>query len=252
MNRKDWFTACSAVEKEALYRAELENYSEKLVVNGEGRIVFINEKYAAEFGKTPADIEGMTMAELFSRIKAPVILDIRDFDIPFIPHVDAVPGKSDGYIPIFIRSPLMDEKGAHVGDMIYDGQTWLRRYRGLYDKLNELVDEYQYLHAAKRSNTNARFVGSSTAVVSSSGRSSWRPRPTPPSSSREKRGPARRWWPTRSFPPAPGAGSGSSPSTAPPSRRSSSNPSFSAMRRGPSPAPAGAASWAFSSWPTRA
>ena len=165
MNRKDWFTACSAVEKEALYRAELENYSEKLVVNGEGRIVFINEKYAAEFGKTPADIEGMTMAELFSRIKAPVILDIRDFDIPFIPHVDAVPGKSDGYIPIFIRSPLMDEKGAHVGDMIYDGQTWLRRYRGLYDKLNELVDEYQYLHAAKRSNTNARFVGSSTAVV---------------------------------------------------------------------------------------
>ena len=49
MNRKDWFTACSAVEKEALYRAELENYSEKLVVNGEGRIVFINEKYAAEF-----------------------------------------------------------------------------------------------------------------------------------------------------------------------------------------------------------
>ena len=34
MNRKDWFTACSAVEKEALYRAELENYSEKLVVNG--------------------------------------------------------------------------------------------------------------------------------------------------------------------------------------------------------------------------
>ena len=53
MNRKDWFTACSAVEKEALYRAELENYSEKLVVNGEGRIVFINEKYAAEFGKTP-------------------------------------------------------------------------------------------------------------------------------------------------------------------------------------------------------
>ena len=56
MNRKDWFTACSAVEKEALYRAELENYSEKLVVNGEGRIVFINEKYAAEFGKTPADI----------------------------------------------------------------------------------------------------------------------------------------------------------------------------------------------------
>lgn len=165
MNRKDWFTACSAVEKEALYRAELENYSEKLVVNGEGRIVFINEKYAAEFGKTPADIEGMTMAELFSRIKAPVILDIRDFDIPFIPHVDAVPGKSDGYIPIFIRSPLMDEKGAHVGDMIYDGQTWLRRYRGLYDKLNELVDEYQYLHAAKRSNTNARLVGSSTAVV---------------------------------------------------------------------------------------
>ena len=58
MNRKDWFTACSAVEKEALYRAELENYSEKLVVNGEGRIVFINEKYAAEFGKTPADDHG--------------------------------------------------------------------------------------------------------------------------------------------------------------------------------------------------
>ena len=27
------------------------------------------------------------------------------------------------------------------------------------------MDEYQYLHAAKRSNTNARFVGSSTAVV---------------------------------------------------------------------------------------
>jgi len=39
---KDWFDALLAKEKEALYRAELENYSEKMVLNIDGQIIFIN------------------------------------------------------------------------------------------------------------------------------------------------------------------------------------------------------------------
>ena len=49
--------------------------------------------------------------------------------------------------------------------MIYDGQGWLQRYRSLYDKLNELMDEYEYLHPTKKRPPDASFIGSSPAIV---------------------------------------------------------------------------------------
>ena len=53
MEKKDWFEQRSQIEKEALYKSELEHYSEKMVLNTENRIIFINAKYAAEIGKRP-------------------------------------------------------------------------------------------------------------------------------------------------------------------------------------------------------
>ena len=53
MEKKDWFEQRSQIEKEVLYKSELEHYSEKMVLNTENRIIFINAKYAAEFGKRP-------------------------------------------------------------------------------------------------------------------------------------------------------------------------------------------------------
>ena len=46
MDRQDWLDQRSNEEKDALYRAELEYYSEKMVTNIDDRIVYINEKYA--------------------------------------------------------------------------------------------------------------------------------------------------------------------------------------------------------------
>ena len=66
--------------------------------------LYQREKYAAEFRKDPADI-GDDHGGLFSRIKAPSSWTSVT-DIPFIPHVDAVPGKSDGYIPHLYPLPL--------------------------------------------------------------------------------------------------------------------------------------------------
>ena len=56
MEKKDWFEQRSQIEKEVLYKSELEHYSEKMVLNTENRIIFINAKYAAEFGKRPEEL----------------------------------------------------------------------------------------------------------------------------------------------------------------------------------------------------
>lgn len=88
MDRQDWLDQRSNEEKDALYRAELEYYSEKMVTNIDDRIVFINEKYADEFDRTPSEIEGMMFNDLFLDAKAPVLLDLSDFATPFVSHDD--------------------------------------------------------------------------------------------------------------------------------------------------------------------
>ena len=162
MDRKDWLDQRSALEKEALYRAELEYYSEKLVTNTEGRIVFINERYAQEFGSRPAELEGTLFEDLFLDAKAPVLLNISDFATPYIPG-----GEAEGAVKrsVFVRAPLLAENGEKLGDMIYDGHDWLRRYRSLYAKLNELMDEFEYLHPSKKRPAPDSFIGSSPAIL---------------------------------------------------------------------------------------
>lgn len=162
VERKDWLEQCSQAEKEALYRAEIENYMERMVLNNEGHIVFINEKYASEFGHHPSELEGIQFEELYSDRKAPVLLNLDDFATPYAPW-DSV--ETEDRRSIFIRAPLCGENGEKVGDMIYDGQGWLQRYRSLYDKLNELMDEYEYLHPTKKRPPDASFIGSSPAIV---------------------------------------------------------------------------------------
>ena len=161
---KDWFDALLAKEKEALYRAELENYSEKMVLNIDGQIIFINEKYAAEFGKRPEELEGLHFEELVSQEKIPVLLDMNDFATPYIPHSDKV-GFEQTYVPIFIRAAIYDETGQRLGDMLYDGRDWLQRYRMLNDRINRLMDEYEYLHPKKGPTKADVFVGESPPVL---------------------------------------------------------------------------------------
>lgn len=158
----DWLDQCSQMEKEALYRAEIENYMERMVLNASGRIVFINEKYASEFGRHPSELEGLQFENLFSECNAPVLLNLNDFATPYAlwERVEKVNQRN-----VFVRAPLTAENGEKVGDMIYDGWGWLQRYRSLYDKLNELMDEYEYLHPTKKRASNASFVGSSPAIM---------------------------------------------------------------------------------------
>lgn len=165
MNQQDWFLQLSQAEKEALYLAELENYSEKMVVNLEGRIVFINQKYAAEFHATPAQIEGMMLEELLrnnSRL-VPPILDMQDFESPYVPYAERI--QSQMRPPSLIRAPLRSSDGTVLGYMLYDGVDWLQRYRSLYNKLNEMEDQYWY-HAAKESRPAASdLVGTSELLL---------------------------------------------------------------------------------------
>ncbi len=162
MTREDWFSQCSAKEQEALYRAELENYSEKLVVNSEGRIVFINSRYAEEFGKKPEDVIGTMAEDFFTEHGRPPIFELNDFASPYIPYVDRI--NMADYHPVFIRSPLTDAEGVCRGFMFYDGQEWLKRYQNLYDKLNTLESEHQYLHLSKSTPENRHFIGDSPAI----------------------------------------------------------------------------------------
>lgn len=163
MERHDWLAQRSQAEKEALYRAELENYSEKMVLDGEQRVVFINQKYAAEFGCSPDEIEGRFFEEIVPPEDAPVLLDLKDFSTPYIPNTYSVGDSS--YIPIFLRAPLTGEQGEYLGDMIYDGRDWLQRYRTLYNKMSELMDEYEYLHPTKPRSERASFVGNSPPTL---------------------------------------------------------------------------------------
>lgn len=164
MDQQTWFLQLSKEQKEALYFAELENYSEKMVVNLEGRIVFINAKYADEFHSTPEQIEGMMVEDLVknnSRL-VPPILDMPDFESPYVPYAERVQG--EGRPPSMIRAPLRSGDGTLVGYMFYDGMDWLQRYRSLYDKLNEMEDQYYY-HATKGSRpASSHLVGESEAL----------------------------------------------------------------------------------------
>lgn len=165
MNQKDWFEKLAQSEKEALYRAELENYSEKMVLNTENRIVFINAKYAAEFGKHPEELEGTSFDELLSVSEnyVPPLLELRDFASPYIPLAERI--KSETRPAVFIRAPLTADDGSTLGYMIYDGRDWLQRYRSLFLKLNELEDEYQYFHLGKPRDMYSHFVGNSPVVT---------------------------------------------------------------------------------------
>ena len=162
MNQKDWFAQRAEREKEALYRAELENYSEKMVLDNNNRIIFINAKYAAEFGRGPQEMEGLFMDEIIPPDRAPAIVEIGDYASPYIPQEDRL--RAEGYMPLFVRAPLTAEDGTVLGAIIYDGRDWLARYQALYGKLNELVDEYEYLHPSRGRDQNARFVGESPVV----------------------------------------------------------------------------------------
>ncbi len=163
MDRQDWLDQRSNEEKDALYRAELEYYSEKMVTNIDDRIVFINEKYADEFDRTPSEIEGMMFNDLFLDAKAPVLLDLSDFATPFVSHDDETSKQPKR--TVFIRAPLLTDKGEKIGNMIYDGYDWLQRYRSLYIKLNELMDEFEYLHPSKKRSVSDSFIGSSPAIL---------------------------------------------------------------------------------------
>lgn len=163
MERQDWLDQRSTQEKEALYRAELEYYSEKLVLNTEGRIVFINERYAEEFGSCPSELEGTLFEELFLNATIPVLLNLYDFATPYIPH-DNETGEGVKR-SIFIRAPLLTKEGQKMGDMIFDGYNWLQRYRSLYTKLNELMDEFEYLHPSKKRPAADSFIGKSPAIL---------------------------------------------------------------------------------------
>ena len=161
MDRQTWFLQLSKQEKEALFLAEMENYSEKMVVNMEGRIIFINEKYAAEFRHTPAELEGMLLDDLIrmnSRY-VPPILDLPDFASPYVPYADRI--QSQMKPPSLIRAPLATEDGTPIGYMLYDGQDWLQRYRSLSDKLSELEDEYQYSFPSRRRPVSSQLEGKS-------------------------------------------------------------------------------------------
>ena len=164
MNQKDWFEKLAQSEKEALYRAELENYSEKMVLNTENRIVFINAKYAAEFGKHPEELEGTSFDELLSVSEnyVPPLLELRDFASPYIPLAERI--KSETRPAVFIRAPLTADDGSTLGYMIYDGRDWLQRYRSLFLKLNELEDEYQYFHLGKPRDMYSHFVGNLSLI----------------------------------------------------------------------------------------
>jgi len=157
---KDWFDARLKYEKEALYRAELENFSEKMVLNADGIIIFNNEKYAAEFGRRPEELEGQYFEDVISPDQMPVLLDLHDYATPYIPY-----SNNYDYAPVFIRAPITDNCGKSIGDMLYDGRDWLKRYRMLYDKLNELMDEYEYLHPKKEQPKTALFVGDSPPAL---------------------------------------------------------------------------------------
>lgn len=165
MEQKDWFEKLSQSEKEVLYRAELEHYSEKMVLNTENRIIFINAKYAAEFGRRPDELEGLTFDEFLTiaRDRMPPILEIRDFASPYIPQAERV--RSDGHPIVFLRAPLISEDNRVLGQMIYDGHDWLQRYRSLFLKVNELEDEYQYLNQNQNRDAKAQFIGSSPVIT---------------------------------------------------------------------------------------
>lgn len=162
MDRFDWLTQCSGQEKEALYRAEIENYMERMVLNREGRIVFINEKYASEFNCRPEELEGRHFEELFEEGKMPILLELFDMGTPYIPPETSV--ESGEHRTVFVRAPLTDGNGEKIGDMIYDGYAWLQRYRSLYTKLNELMDEYEYLHPSQKRPADASFIGRSPVI----------------------------------------------------------------------------------------
>lgn len=162
MKRLDWFEQCSASEKEALYRAELEHYSEKMVLNLEGRIVFINDKYAAEFGLVPGDVEGSTPEHLFSDRKMPLILDMDDFATPYVPGSDQMDSQAGQAL---IRAPLLDNNNQILGHMIYDGWDWLRRYRMLSEKLSELLKDSKLLQQRKGHGNNSRLIGNSPVIT---------------------------------------------------------------------------------------
>lgn len=165
MEKKDWFEQRSQIEKEALYKSELEHYSEKMVLNTENRIIFINAKYAAEFGKRPEELEGVLFDEFMAEAKdkVPPILEISDFASPYIPYVERL--QNDGRPRVFLRAPLISEDNVVLGHMIYDGRDWLQRYRSLFLKLNEMEDEYQYLNQNQNREANAQFVGSSPVIT---------------------------------------------------------------------------------------
>jgi len=157
----DWFSECSAQQKEALYRAEIENFSERMVVDLDGRIIFINEKFAAEFDKTPQTMEGQLWKEVIPPDEITAILDIQDFGNPYNPARDRLSmGPRSGQA--FCRSPLCDNRGIRVGDIFYDGQDWLNRYRNLFSKLNELMAEQ---HDGKGKTTNESFIGECALIA---------------------------------------------------------------------------------------
>lgn len=162
MDRKDWLDQRSEMEKEALYRSELEYYSEKLVINTEGRIVFINERYAGEFGYRPSELEGTLFRDLFLDAESPVLLNLPDYATPYIPS-----NAEDGNIKrsIFLRVPLLTKDKETIGYVISDGRDWLQRYRSLYTKLNELMDEFEYLHPSKKRPAPDSFIGNSPAIL---------------------------------------------------------------------------------------
>lgn len=157
----DWFTECLDVEKEALYRAEIENFSERMVVNRQGRIIFINQKYAAKFGMTPEQLEGCLLDELLQRFNVPAVLDIPDFDRPFIRESDKL-SPNPGGVHMLCRSPLLDNAGEKVGDIFYDAKDWLDRYQSLYTKLNELMLEYQ---CRQRESKGEILIGESAQIA---------------------------------------------------------------------------------------
>ena len=165
MEKKDWFEQRSQIEKEVLYKSELEHYSEKMVLNTENRIIFINAKYAAEFGKRPEELEGVLFDEFMAEAKdkVPPILEISDFASPYIPYAERL--QNDGRPRVFLRAPLISEDNVVLGHMIYDGRDWLQRYRSLFLKLNEMEDEYQYLNQNQNREANAQFVGSSPVIT---------------------------------------------------------------------------------------
>jgi len=137
---KWWHDDITTKMQDSIIWAELEYFSERLIIDNDGKILFANEKYAKEHGYESADLVGMNYKDMFQIGEEPIVLNIANFGRQYNPDRDRIfEWKAER--PILCSAPVLDENGKEIGFILHDGIYWLNRYKCLFDKLEKLKEE---------------------------------------------------------------------------------------------------------------